>query len=140
MSTPPDATLAALRQEFPGYRVWLEPAYGRYRFVARRLHPGTRPHTVITSDPAEFRAALAVAPSAADLADRLASWREAWQIRRAHPKWAVLWVAPAHQYQAFRLSRRHRDAVITAATPEHLATQIEQAEQAEQAKKTQRAR
>jgi len=61
MSTPPDATLAALRQEFPGYRVWLEPAYGRYRFVARRLHPGTRPHTVITSDPAELRAALAVA-------------------------------------------------------------------------------
>jgi len=61
MSTPPDATLAALRQEFPGYRVWLEPAYGRYRFVARRLHPRTRPHTVITSDPAELRAALAVA-------------------------------------------------------------------------------
>jgi hypothetical protein len=61
MSTPPDATLAALRQEFPGYRVWLEPVYGRYRFVARRLHPGTRPHTVITSDPAELRAALAVA-------------------------------------------------------------------------------
>jgi hypothetical protein len=59
MSTPPDATLAALRQEFPGYRVWLEPVYGRYRFVARRLHPGTRPHTVITSDPAELRAALA---------------------------------------------------------------------------------
>lgn len=64
MSTPPDATLAALRQEFPGYRVWLEPAYGRYRFVARRLHPGTRPHTVITSDPAELRAALAVASPA----------------------------------------------------------------------------
>jgi hypothetical protein len=59
MNTPPEATLAALRQEFPGYRVWLEPAYGRYRFVARRLHPGTRPHTVITSDPAELRAALA---------------------------------------------------------------------------------
>jgi hypothetical protein len=62
MNTPPDATLAALRQEFPGYRVWLEPAYGRYRFVARRLHPGTRPHTVITSDPAELRAALTPSP------------------------------------------------------------------------------
>jgi hypothetical protein len=81
-----------------------------------------------------------VPPCAADLADRLASWREAWQIRRAHPKWAVLWVAPAHQYQAFRLSRRHRDAVITAATPERLAAQIKQAEQAEQARKAQRAR
>jgi hypothetical protein len=59
MNAPPDATLAALRQEFPAYRLWLEPAYGRYRFVARRLNPGTRPHTVITSDPAELRAALA---------------------------------------------------------------------------------
>lgn len=59
MNTPPDATLAALRQEFPGYQVWLEPAYDRCRFVARRLHPGTGPHTVITSDPAELRAALA---------------------------------------------------------------------------------
>jgi hypothetical protein len=59
VNTPPDATLAALRQEFPGYRVWLEPANGEYRFVARRLHPGTRPHTVITRDPAELRAALA---------------------------------------------------------------------------------
>jgi len=145
MSTPPDATLAALRQEFPGYRVWLEPACGRYRFVARRLHPGTRPHTVITSDPAELRAALAVAapprpaipPSAAD---RLALWREAWQIRRAHPKWAVLWVAFAQQYQAFRLSRRHRDAIITAATPDHLAAQIEQAEQADQARRPRRTR
>jgi hypothetical protein len=58
MNTAPDATLAALRQEFPGYRIGLEPAYGRYRFIARRLHPGTRPHTVITSDPAELRAAL----------------------------------------------------------------------------------
>jgi hypothetical protein len=76
-------------------------------------------------------------PSAAD---RLAPWREAWQIRRAHPKWAVLWVAPARQYQAFRLSRRHRDAIITAATPEHLTAQIEQAEQAEQAKNSQRTR
>jgi hypothetical protein len=59
MNTPPEATLAALRQEFPGYRIGLEPAYGRYRFVARRMHPGTRPHTVITSDAAELRAALA---------------------------------------------------------------------------------
>ena len=72
--------------------------------------------------------------------DCLASWREAWQIRRAHPKWAVLWVAPAQQYQAFRLSRRHRDTVITAATPAHLTAQIEHAEQADQAKKAQRAR
>jgi hypothetical protein len=58
MNTPPDRTLAALRREFPRYRIWLEPAHGRYRFVALRQHPGTGPHTVITADPAELRAAL----------------------------------------------------------------------------------
>jgi hypothetical protein len=33
-------TLAALRQEFPSYRLWLEPGRSQRRFVARRLHPG----------------------------------------------------------------------------------------------------
>lgn len=64
----------------------------------------------------------------AGLAESLAPWREAWRIRRAHPKWAVLWVAPAQQYHAFRLSRRRRDAVLAAATPEDLTAQIEHAE------------
>ena len=63
MNTPPDLTLAALQKEFPHYRVWLEPAHDQYRFVARRLHPGTGPHTVVTSDPAELRAALAAPAS-----------------------------------------------------------------------------
>jgi hypothetical protein len=58
VNTPPDRTLAALRREFPGYRVWLEPVHGHYRFVAQRRNPGSGPHTVITSDPAELRAAL----------------------------------------------------------------------------------
>jgi hypothetical protein len=58
MNTPPDITLAALRREFPRYRIWLEPVHGHYRFVARRQHPGTGPHTVITTDPAELRTAL----------------------------------------------------------------------------------
>lgn len=57
--TPPDLTLAALRREFPGYRLSLETARGRYRFVARRRNPGTGPHTVVTSDLPELRAALA---------------------------------------------------------------------------------
>lgn len=59
MTTPPDRTLAMLRREFPGYRIWLEPAHDQYRFVARRQHPGTGPHTVMTSDPDELRAVLA---------------------------------------------------------------------------------
>ena len=74
-------------------------------------------------------------PLGTALADALAPWREAWRIRRAHPSWAVLWAAPANQYQAFRLSRRHRDAVLAAATPEELTVQIEDAERAEQARR-----
>jgi hypothetical protein len=61
MNITPDAILAALRAEFPGFRVWAEPAGGRYRFVARRRQPGTGLHTVVTSDLAELRTALAAA-------------------------------------------------------------------------------
>jgi len=64
MNIAPDAALAALRAEFPGFRVWAEPAGGRYRFVARRRHPGAGLHTVVTSDPAELRATLAASRSA----------------------------------------------------------------------------
>jgi hypothetical protein len=58
MNIPPEAALAALRREFPRYRIWLEPGHGGCRFVACRQHPGTGPHTLITSDPAELRATL----------------------------------------------------------------------------------
>ena len=58
MTPPPEPILAALRRDFPGYRIWLEPVPGRQRFVACRQHSGTGPHTVVTSDPAELRAAL----------------------------------------------------------------------------------
>jgi hypothetical protein len=53
-----ELALAELRQDFPGYRLWLEPGRNQRRFVARRLHPGTGPYAVVTSDPAELRAAL----------------------------------------------------------------------------------
>jgi hypothetical protein len=79
------------------------------------------------------------APPGTGLADSLALWREAWRIRRGHPKWAVLWAADAHQFQAFRLSRKHRTTVLAAATPEDLTAQIEHAEQAEQAEQAGRA-
>ncbi len=62
MTSSHDYILAALRQEFPGYRLWLEPVRGEHRFVARRLHLGTGTYAVVTSDPAELRSALA--PSA----------------------------------------------------------------------------
>ena len=74
-------------------------------------------------------------PLGTALSDALARWREAWRIRRAHPRWAVVWAAPASQYQVFRLSRRHRDAVLAAAAPEELTVQIEDAERAEWARR-----
>jgi hypothetical protein len=50
--------LTALQEEFPQFRIWREITLGRARYNARSLHPGTHPHTVITPDPGELRAAL----------------------------------------------------------------------------------
>jgi neutral trehalase len=63
----------------------------------------------------------------------MACWREAWRLRREHPRWVVIWVAQASQYRAYRLSRAQRESVLAADTPAALAAQIEQAEQAERA-------
>jgi hypothetical protein len=51
--------LAGLQRDFPGYRIWQEPMGDRIRLVAVRRDPGSSPHTLITTDPAELRAALA---------------------------------------------------------------------------------
>jgi hypothetical protein len=54
-----------LQGDFPAYRIWHEPMGVRMRLVAVARRTGVSPHTVITSDPAELRAALAgVAPGA----------------------------------------------------------------------------
>jgi hypothetical protein len=45
--------------EFPAFRIWRESICGRVRFIACRLHPDLHPHTVITADLDELRAALA---------------------------------------------------------------------------------
>lgn len=52
--------LASLRASFPQFRIWQEITYGGPRYIARRLHPGTRPHTLVTPDPAELRAVLSL--------------------------------------------------------------------------------
>jgi hypothetical protein len=57
--TEADEELASLQASFPQFRIWQEAIGGRRRYVARRLAPGTRPHTVVTTDPGELRAALA---------------------------------------------------------------------------------
>jgi hypothetical protein len=62
---PTDGTLSlpdplpALVAEFPAFRIWRESICGRVRFIACRLHPDLHPHTVITADLDELRAALA---------------------------------------------------------------------------------
>jgi hypothetical protein len=52
--------LAGLRTGFPQFRIWREISCDRTRYIARSLQPGTRPHTIVTADPRELRAALNV--------------------------------------------------------------------------------
>ena len=51
--------LPALQAEFPDHRIWRENLCGRIRYIARSLHFGVHPNTVVTDDPHELRAALA---------------------------------------------------------------------------------
>jgi O-methyltransferase involved in polyketide biosynthesis len=50
--------LAVLRDDYPGYRIWREITPGRERYVARSLHMGLNPHTVVTADLSELRDVL----------------------------------------------------------------------------------
>ena len=50
--------MAGLRSGFPQFRIWREISCDRTRYIARSLQPGTRPHTIVTADPRELRAAL----------------------------------------------------------------------------------
>jgi len=59
----PEQELDRLRTAFPQFLIGREFIGGRPRYVARRLTLGTRPHTVITADPAELRAALPESPA-----------------------------------------------------------------------------
>src|SRR5258708_37743967 len=60
---PSHAQLAALCEDFPQFRLWREDDCGRVRFIARSRHPALNPHTVVTADPGELRAALGDAPA-----------------------------------------------------------------------------
>ena len=53
-----DSELAALRVEFQDHRIRTESIVGRVRYVARSQREGVQPHTVITPDLEELRAAL----------------------------------------------------------------------------------
>jgi len=57
-------------------------------------------------------------------------WREAAQLRHDHAGWAVIWLAPAGEFRAYRrLPGARRDTALAAATATDLAAQIGQAEQ-----------
>jgi hypothetical protein len=57
-----EGELGRLQADFPQFLIWREAIAGRRRYVARRLAPGTRPHTLVSPDPGELRAALAQRP------------------------------------------------------------------------------
>jgi hypothetical protein len=53
------------------------------------------------------------------------------RLRGEHRGWAVIWLAPAHEFRAYaRLHGAWYDTVLTASTPTRLAALIGQAEQA----------
>jgi hypothetical protein len=60
--------LTELQAEFPAFQIWREDFPGRSRYVARSRYRGLNPHTVVTTDLRELRAALqpAASPDAAD--------------------------------------------------------------------------
>jgi hypothetical protein len=61
-------------------------------------------------------------------------WREAAQLRHDHAGWAVIWLAAAGEFRAYRrLPGARRDTALAAATASGLAAQIGQAEQSTRA-------
>jgi hypothetical protein len=56
--------LARPQASFPQFRIWRESTYRGPRYIACRRQPGTRPHTLITSDLGELRAELSNGGSA----------------------------------------------------------------------------
>jgi hypothetical protein len=56
---PHDAEdLVVLAGVFPAFRLWREDAFSGPRYVAQGRSLATRPHTLVTGDLAELRAAL----------------------------------------------------------------------------------
>jgi len=54
----PADDLSGLRADFPCFRIWRVETCDRARYEVRSLHPGLNPHTVVTGDMDELRAAL----------------------------------------------------------------------------------
>jgi hypothetical protein len=52
------SVLAALQNEFPQFHIWSENTLTGRRYIARSRHLNQHPHTLVTPDPGELRAAL----------------------------------------------------------------------------------
>jgi len=57
--------MTRLHADFPCFQIWREETCDRARYVSRSLHHELNPHTVITDDLWELRAALEPARHAA---------------------------------------------------------------------------
>jgi hypothetical protein len=64
----PADPLSALHADFPAFRIWRETMRDRVRYIARSPRLDLHPHTVVTADPGELRAALLPSRSAAHAA------------------------------------------------------------------------
>ena len=56
--TDEKGSLNRLRADFPQFWIWRENTGSGVRYIARSQRAGLNPHTVVTDDPAELRAAL----------------------------------------------------------------------------------
>jgi len=57
-TAPPHDQLPGLRADFPCFRIWHEETCERAVFMSRSLHLEINPHTVMTGNIGELRAAL----------------------------------------------------------------------------------
>jgi hypothetical protein len=80
------AILIALRADFSAFRIWREIIPGRARYIARRLHPGPGPHTVVTDDLTELRTALCNAATLGGQGHHPADHQTNWAARNLTPE------------------------------------------------------
>jgi hypothetical protein len=98
-----DNALASLRADFPRFRIWRENFAGRVRYIARSRHPGQRPHTVVSTDPGELRAALSGTPAQPDGSQPASPGTARFSPEVAHPARVYnVWLGGKDSYPADR--------------------------------------
>jgi hypothetical protein len=93
--------LTILRADFPGHEIWREENGGQFRYIARGRHP----HTVVTADLGELRAALSDASAQPPTAGRWTASLAASRFDPAIPHPArvyAYWLGSKDHYPADR--------------------------------------